>query len=72
MKFVKVLTFPKLVIATQMPGGVNQHLHLLEWGQLHVIVNLRYVKFGLRDPDFAHDEIFIMFEKQPPERLGFL
>ncbi len=61
MKFVKVLTVPKLVIATQMPARVNQHLHLLEQGQLHVIINLRYVKFGLRD--LADDEIFIMFEK---------
>jgi hypothetical protein len=61
MKFVKVLTVPKLVIATQMPAGVNQHLHLLEQGQLHVIINLRYVKFGLRD--LADDEIFIMFEE---------
>jgi hypothetical protein len=63
MKFVKVLTFPKLVIAIQMLARVNQHLHLLEWGRLHVITNLRYVKFGLRDLDLADDEITMMFEK---------
>jgi hypothetical protein len=61
MKFVKVLTVPKLVTTTQMRAGVNQHLHLLEQGQLHVIINLRYVKLGPRD--LADDEIFIMFEE---------
>jgi hypothetical protein len=61
MKFVEVLTFPKLVIATQMPARVNQHLHLLEWGRLHVIIHLRYVKFELKNPNLGYDEIFIMF-----------
>jgi len=61
MKFVKVLTVPKLVIATQMPTRVNQHLHLLEQGQLLVIINMRYVQFRFRD--LADDEIFIMFEE---------